>query len=148
MASQVGGPDDERIHRVARASPRRRYLVADDDESCRTLLELALSTPDSEVLVATDGGELLTLIAEEGPFDAVVTDINMPWMQGLQVLATVREAGLTTPVLVVTGMTSAELPAAVARLGHARLLLKPFTVQALRAELAALQRPAAGDGAR
>ncbi len=117
-----------------------RILIADDDADCLALLELALTAPDTIVMAATNGGELLELIAEHGPFDLIVTDINMPWMEGLQVLASVREAGLGTPVLVVTGVTRPHLTDAVARMTHARLLRKPFTVAQLREAVAALAR--------
>jgi CheY-like chemotaxis protein len=82
--------------------------------------------------MASDGAELLDKIADDGVFDAIVTDINMPWMQGLQVLASARGAGLATPVLVVTGLKRPELDAEVARMGHAHLLRKPYSAEELR----------------
>ncbi len=116
-----------------------RILIADDDVNCRALLLIGLAAPGTELAVATDGGELLDAIAEHGPFDLIVTDIDMPWMQGLQVLASLRAAELTTPVVVVTGLTRPDLPAAVARLGRTRLLRKPFTICDLRAAIAELR---------
>ena len=117
----------------------KRILIADDDPDCCKLLVLALQAPGTTLSVATDGGELLDQVAEHGPFDLIITDINMPWMQGLQVLASFRAAGLATPVLVVTGMPRADLPESIARMGHAGLLPKPFTVEQLRSAIAVLQ---------
>jgi CheY-like chemotaxis protein len=115
-----------------------RILIADDDPDCRDLIVLALQDVEREIVVATNGGELLELIAEHGPFDLIITDIKMPWMEGVQVLAAVREAGLSTPVLVITGLTRPHLYDSIMHLKHARLLMKPFTVMQLREEIAAL----------
>ena len=78
------------------------------------------------------------LLAEKGPFDLVVTDIDMPWMPGIQVLRSARAADIGTPVLVVTGLTQAGLQARIDRLGNARLLLKPFGIPEFRAAIADL----------
>jgi DNA-binding response OmpR family regulator len=59
-------------------------------------------------------------------------------MEGLQVLASIREAGLPTPVLVITGLTRPDLEASVERMGHASLLRKPFDAEKLRGAVAAL----------
>jgi CheY-like chemotaxis protein len=115
-----------------------RILVADDDVDCRELVSRALRAPATEIAIATDGGELLELAAGDEAIDLIVTDINMPWMHGLQVLASLREAGLATPVLVITGLTRPELPDAIARMGHASLLYKPFGADQLRGAIAAL----------
>ena len=115
-----------------------RILIADDEADCRDLLVLALRGAASEIAVATNGGELLEMIAERGPFDLIVTDINMPWMQGLHVLASIREAGLRTPVLIVTGLSHPDLPRSTARLGRAKLLYKPFAIGQLREAIAEL----------
>jgi CheY-like chemotaxis protein len=115
-----------------------RILVADDEADQRFLLHRALRHAGNEVVMAADGGELLDRIAQDGAFDAIVTDINMPWMQGLQVLASARGAGLTTPVLVVTGLKRPDLEIEVARMGHAQLLHKPYSADELRRAVAKL----------
>ena len=115
-----------------------RILIADDEEDCRELVSFALDAPGTEISTAASGGELLELVAEGGSFDLIVTDINMPWMEGLQVLASMREAGLTTPVLVITGVMRPDLEASVARMGNAKLLRKPFAIAALRETIADL----------
>jgi DNA-binding response OmpR family regulator len=116
-----------------------RILVADDDPNCRELVARALYGPGTEVVTANDGGELLELTADdEHALDLIVTDINMPWMEGLQVLASIREAGLTTPVLVITGVTRPDLETSVDRMGRAGLLYKPFDAEQLRNAIADL----------
>lgn len=115
-----------------------RILVADDDANCRELVVHALGGGHAEICTASDGGELIELTSDDRDPDLIVTDINMPWMQGLQVLASIREAGLTTPVLVITGLTRPDLPRSIERLGHTKLLYKPFGVEQLRSAVAEL----------
>ena len=132
--------EQERVEPSAKEGVLRRgrILIADDDASCRELLTLALQAPGIEVVAAADGGELLEFVAERDSFDLIITDVNMPWMEGLQVLASMRESGLATPVLVVTGMTRPDLQPSIERVGRAKLLPKPFTVKQLRTAIAEL----------
>jgi two-component system cell cycle response regulator CtrA len=115
-----------------------RILVADDDPDTLELIELAVRGPGIEICTAVDGGELLELIAAYDSFDLIVTDINMPWIEGHQVLASIRAAGLATPVLVVTGLDQPDLPDTIARMGNAMLLRKPFEIVELRQAIARL----------
>ena len=121
-----------------RVSTHTRILIADDDPDTLELIELAVRGPCVELYTASDGMELLELVAERAPFDLIVTDINMPWIEGLQVLASIREAGLYTPVLVVSGLDRPDLRTTVARMGNAILLRKPFDIADLRQAIATL----------
>jgi DNA-binding response OmpR family regulator len=110
-----------------------RIAIADDDPDSLDLLRLALASPVTEIREATNGVELVQLLLENDPFDLVVTDVLMPWIEGLAVLRSARGADLTTPVLLVTGLVRPDLEAAVERLGNAKLLRKPFGISELRA---------------
>jgi CheY-like chemotaxis protein len=109
-----------------------RIAIADDDPDSVELLRLALQNPKTEIREATNGAELVQLLGEDGSFDLIVTDIHMPWMEGLQVLRAARAAKVNTPVLVITGLARPELQTKVDRLGNARLLHKPFGIAELR----------------
>ncbi len=109
-----------------------RIVIADDDPDSLELLRLALSAPQVEIREATNGAELVQLLGEDGPFDLVVTDIRMPWMEGLQVLRAARAANVNTPALLITGLARPDLPSKVDGLGNARLLRKPFGIAELR----------------
>jgi CheY-like chemotaxis protein len=115
-----------------------RVLIADDDPDTLELIELAVQAPGVEIYTATDGLELIELIAECETLDLIVTDIDMPWIEGVQVLASIREAELETPVLVVTGLDRPGLTQTVARMRNAMLLRKPFEIADLRRAIAAL----------
>jgi two-component system KDP operon response regulator KdpE len=121
-----------------------RILVADDDPELLQLVVNALLVRGFDVVSATTGGELLEGIAEEGPFQLVITDVAMPWMTGLQVMHSARSAGLSCPVIVMTAMRSHKTAEQVAALGvEVQLLYKPFTIE----DLDRAVRRALGDGA-
>ncbi|HEY5283858.1 MAG TPA: response regulator [Polyangia bacterium] len=118
--------------------PVLRIAIADDDPDSLELLHLALESPMTEIYEATNGVELVRLLVENDPFDLVVTDVLMPWMEGLQVLRSARVAEVMTPVLVISGLTRPDLRAMVDRLGNAALLPKPFGIGDLRAAISDL----------
>jgi two-component system, cell cycle response regulator CpdR len=115
-----------------------RVAIAEDDPDSLELMCMALRSPKTEIREASNGADLLQLLGEDGPFDLIVTDIHMPWMEGLQVLRAARSAELETPVLVVTGQSEPGLQAKVDRIGNARLLHKPFGIPELRDAVADL----------
>ena len=115
-----------------------RIAIADDDPDSLELVRAALQRSNVEISQATGGGELVELLVNRGPFDLIVTDIDMPWMDGIAVVRSARAAQITTPVLIITGIARMGLQVAVARLGNARLLEKPVDVSALRDTIEAL----------
>lgn len=123
------------MHRLGHMNSQRmvvRIAIADDDPDTLDILRRALRSSTTEILEAASGAELVQLLAEEGPFDLIVTDIHMPWMHGIDVLLSARAAQVHTPALVVTGVSRLDLQATVARLGNAKLLYKPFEIASLR----------------
>ena len=102
------------------------------------MLRLALGSPATEIYQATNGIELVQLLLDHDPLDLVVTDVLMPWIEGLRVLQSARAADVMTPVLVITGLARPDLQTMVDRLGNATLLHKPFGISALRAAVAGL----------
>jgi CheY-like chemotaxis protein len=127
---------------LARAAQRQRtvsrIVIADDDPDSLDLLRLALGNPQIEICEASNGADLVDLLADSGPFDLIVTDVLMPWMEGLQVLHSARAAEIRTPVLVITGLTRPDLQAKIDGLGNAKLLRKPFGIPELRTAVADL----------
>jgi CheY-like chemotaxis protein len=115
-----------------------RVAIADDDPDSRELLRHILHGPDTELLEAVNGAALVQLLAEQAPFDLIVTDVDMPWMEGLQALRSARAADIHTPAVVITGLAGPGLEAAVARLGVTTLLRKPFGAVELREAVASL----------
>ena len=112
--------------------PHARVLVADDDRDLLDAVTAALGGQlGADVVRAESGGDLIEKMADEGPFDLVVTDIAMPWMSGLQAMYSARTAGVSTPVIVMTALKDERVPAQVAALGDTVLLKKPFELDDL-----------------
>jgi CheY-like chemotaxis protein len=116
--------------------PNTRILIAAADPEMLELI-VGVHRAGVELCMAADGIELLELIAEPDPFDLIVTGIDMPWIGGLHVLASMREAGLETPVLV-TGLDRPGLANTIGRMRNAMLLRKPFEGAELRRAIVAL----------
>jgi two-component system response regulator YesN len=107
-----------------------RAVVADDDEDLLEVLALELEYLGFSPVVRTrSGAGLVQEVRTHGPFDIIVTDINMPWMNGLDVTRFMRGAGVNTPVLIITGL---ETPATLGLGGDVAVLRKPFEAAALR----------------
>lgn len=115
-----------------------RVLVADDDPDLLEVIVEALTYQGAKVASASSGAELLERLAEESPFDLVITDVLMPWMTGLQVASSVREAGMEVPVIFMTGLEDASLIEKVRALQRTALLRKPFDAEQLQATVAKL----------
>jgi two-component system, OmpR family, response regulator MprA len=115
-----------------------RVAIADDDPESRELIRHILRGPHTTIVEAVNGAALVQLLAEQAPFDLIVTDVDMPWMEGLQALRSARAANILTPAVVVTGLARPGLEAVVARLGVTKLVRKPFGAAELREAIAAL----------
>jgi two-component system phosphate regulon response regulator OmpR len=115
-----------------------RIAIADDEPLERELVIRALRRPELEVRQAASGSELLELLRRDPPFDLVVTDVSMPRMSGLQVLAAVRAAGIEVPFLVISARVDPILRGQIAEFAQTRFLSKPLEVSSLRECVAAL----------
>jgi two-component system response regulator MprA len=122
-----------------------RILVVDDDRSLRDALRRALTLAGYEIDLAESGQEGLSRIAASEP-DAVVLDVGMPGIDGLDVCRRLRSAGNRVPVLMLTARESVEDRIDGLDAGADDYLAKPFDVGELKARLRALMRRA-GNGA-
>jgi two-component system, OmpR family, response regulator MprA len=122
-----------------------RVLVVDDDPAIRSAVSRALRV-DYEVAEASDGAEALEQHARS-PADAIVLDLLMPMVGGLEVCRSLRERGDEVPVLVVTARDAVSDRVEGLDAGADDYLVKPFAVEELRARLRALlRRTGGGDG--
>jgi two-component system OmpR family response regulator len=120
-----------------------RILVVDDEPSLAELLTMALGYEGWDVRSAPDGTAALRVAAEFAP-DAVLLDVMLPDLDGVQVLRRLREDGPGLPVLFLTARDSAEDRAAGLLAGADGYLTKPFSLDHVVARLQALVGPAAG----
>jgi len=103
-----------------------RVLIAEDDVDIRSALCELIKSLGVEVSEADSGGALIILLTDDKPVDLIITDVRMPWMSGLQVSLSARNAGLVMPIIVVTAFADDRLREQVEHLGSATLLSKPF----------------------
>ena len=142
-ARDAAAPEGDR--RGTQRLPQQRILVVDDDPLLLKSLRDTLDT-DGHVVTTANGGlaglDAFSAAREaETPFDLVITDLGMPYVDGRQVASGVKELSPSTPVILLTGwgqrlMDDGELPAHVDR-----VLNKPPKLAELRAALAALTEP-------
>jgi two-component system response regulator MprA len=120
-------------------------LVVDDEPAVRRALERALRLDKYEVELAIDGEEALDRLAEQ-PADAVILDVMMPGVDGLEVCRRMRAAGDKTPVLMLTARDAIDDRVLGLDVGADDYLVKPFALRELQARLRALLRRVGDDG--
>jgi two-component system chemotaxis response regulator CheY len=111
---------------------RLRVLVVDDSKVMRGIIRKMLGPDDTEVLEACDGKHALELLAKE-PVDCIISDWNMPRMQGIELLRRVRGDGdlAATPFVMVTAEAMAANVAEAEAANVSSYLTKPFTADDL-----------------
>jgi two-component system response regulator MprA len=116
-----------------------RILVVDDEPAVRTALRRALEQAGYAVDLAADGTEALAAVATRPP-DAVVLDVLMPGLDGLQTCRRLRADGNAVPVLMLTARDAVSDRVAGLDAGADDYLVKPFALEELLARLRALLR--------
>ncbi len=116
-----------------------RVLVVEDERKLLRALQRGLRAEGYEVVAAADGAEGAALALAE-PFDAVVLDWMLPGRDGLQVLADLRRAGRSAPVLLLTARDAVDDRVAGLDAGADDYLVKPFAFAELLARLRVLLR--------
>jgi two-component system response regulator HydG len=111
-----------------------RILLVDDDPVARSVLENLLER-DGHAIVTADSGEEAVPLAADQPPDVVVTDLQMPGMNGIELMRKLREQDGNLPVIVVTGFTEVDPAIEAMRAGAHDYLLKPVNVNALRVSI-------------
>jgi len=128
------------LHCAAADGSPARVLVAEDDDDMRRLVVRALREEGFDVVDVRSGWELLDYVGLQielhgrggPPPDLIVSDVRMDGVTGLEVLAGLREASWSTPVILITAFGDAELHAEARRLGALAVFDKPFDLRDLR----------------
>ncbi|HEY4897335.1 MAG TPA: response regulator transcription factor [Solirubrobacteraceae bacterium] len=118
-----------------------RILVVDDEPAVQSALSRALLLEDYDVAQAGDGYEALERLGASA-YEAVILDIAMPRMDGLEVCRRLRDGGDTTPVLMLTARGEVDDRVAGLDAGADDYLVKPFALRELLARVRALLRRA------
>lgn len=118
-------------------------LVVEDDRSVRDAVERALSFEGYRVTTARDGAEALAMVMNEPP-DAIVLDVMMPHVDGLETCRRIRARGDDTPILILTARHEVSDRVAGLDAGADDYMVKPFALEELLARLRALLRRSTG----
>ncbi len=120
-----------------------RILVVDDERAVRESLRRALQLEGYEVELAEDGADALARLNGGNP-DALILDVLMPTIDGLEVCRRIRRDGNSVPVLMLTARAEVESRVAGLDAGADDYLPKPFALEELLARLRALLRRSGG----
>lgn len=114
----------------------KRILTVDDSASVRQMVSFTLRKADYEVVEAVDGKDGLAKVSS-GKFDLIITDLNMPNVDGIQMIAAVRKLpGYSfIPILMLTTESQAEKKDAGRKAGATGWIVKPFNADQLIAVL-------------
>lgn len=105
-----------------------RILIADDEPNARRVLEILLRKLGCDVVSAADGQQALEVL-QKTTIDLLITDLNMPEMNGLELLATIRNEGLNLPVIVVTAYGTVENAVTAMKQGAFDFIIRPLDVE-------------------
>jgi two-component system response regulator MprA len=122
-----------------------KVMVVDDEPAVRTALDRALRLEGYDVELAANGSEALRRLAVSAP-DAIVLDVLMPEVDGLEVCRRLRATEDRTPVLMLTARDAVEDRVAGLDAGADDYLVKPFALEELFARLRALLRRSVNGG--
>jgi DNA-binding response OmpR family regulator len=116
-----------------------RILVAEDDEALGMYLRRGLEADGHEVRLVTDGHAAANSFLDDEP-DFAILDLNMPRVDGIEVLRVMRSVTSELPILILTGRKEMETRLRCLDLGADDCMLKPFALAELRARVRMLLR--------
>ena len=116
-----------------------KILVVEDDKTVGQYVKRGLEEARYQVDLVDDGAAGLQAAAS-GRYDLTVLDLRLPGMSGQEVLRTLRDRGITLPVLVLTAQDSVDFKVQALRMGADDYVTKPFALEELLARVEALGR--------
>ncbi|OYZ11922.1 MAG: DNA-binding response regulator, partial [Methylophilales bacterium 16-45-7] len=108
----------------------KTILAVDDEPNMRRLLEISLRQAGYKALVAADGKQALSLIESQN-VDCVVSDLHMPGMSGLALLAQIRQISERLPFIMVTAQGEIQTAVEAMKLGASDYIQRPFELETL-----------------
>ena len=146
MTATLDTTREPRLAPITAARRRHpRILLGEDDQQMRLLLAEVLTRKGYQVTLCTNGWELLSQLSSiilggqgHGDIDAVVSDIRMPGITGLEVLESGADRRRFPPMILITAFGDADTHARGLASGAAAILDKPFDIDALLRELQAV----------
>lgn len=112
----------------------KKVLVVDDTKNIRMILTKCLEIEGYEVMTASDGKQALEMFGNN-IFDLAFLDIKLPEIRGTEVLKRIREAGIRTPVIIITAYATVKNAVDCTNLGAVAYVQKPFSAEKIRSVL-------------
>ena len=109
-----------------------RILLADDDAAARDLVQRALASDGHNVIATHDGAEALEQLQSSGPFDLLISDVQMPGVDGIELIEKATAAAPKMRVILMSGFAGELDRAKHLRSKIAREISKPFTLEQVR----------------
>src|SRR5919198_5837184 len=103
-----------------------RVLLVDDDQTTLASLSRAFRLAGYEAVVCDNAARAISLLRHER-FDVVLSDVVMPGKDGLSMLADLRDAGVSAPVIMISGQATVDMAVRATRLGAVDFLEKPIS---------------------
>lgn len=103
-----------------------KLLFVEDEEDLIEIIRDTLKKLDANFLTASNGEEALKIIENNNDISVIVTDINMPVMNGLVMIKELKKRGNTTPIIIMSAHTETDYINKAKELGVQEYLLKPF----------------------
>lgn len=115
---------------------KKQILAVDDDSSIRELLEFLLRS-DYDVITKKDGMEAMIWLSEGNIPDLIITDVDMPRLNGYEFFKNVRRSGFyrDVPIMVLSGLENSKLIITCLQQGADDYILKPFNPESLYAKI-------------
>ncbi len=128
--------------------PERTILVVEDADDCAATIEIAMQSVDGIVVRVAGSAEQALRLLEETHVSAVVTDLHLPSMDGLELVARLRADARHSkiPIVVISGDSDPATPARAVRAGANAFFAKPYSPGAVRKKLEELTGLGGPDG--
>ncbi|MEJ2542824.1 MAG: response regulator, partial [Calditrichaceae bacterium] len=102
-----------------------RLLLVDDDPNMQRMVALFLNKKNYDLEISSNGRKALDLL-DKNKYDLIISDMQMPLMDGLELLQKIRAKKIKTPVILISAYTSVDLPNDADTSDFAAVLFKPF----------------------
>jgi CheY-like chemotaxis protein len=112
-------------------------LIAEDDEMLQTLMEICMGLLEWDYTMVENGVEAVST-SRSGNFDAIIMDIRMPVLDGIEATKQIRLFNSETPIIAVSSHVDYEIKIECAKAGMNAFLVKPFAEDEIRATVSKL----------
>jgi two-component system chemotaxis response regulator CheY len=119
----------------------KKILIVDDSVTVRQQVKLALVPAGYEVIEAVDGLDGLEKIRGHADLSAVLCDVNMPNMTGLEMIASIQTEGISAPIIMLTSEGQPSLVRRARESGAKGWIVKPFKIDLLLATIKKVTAP-------